>query len=46
MKRFKNKTVLITGAGQGLGKETAELFAKEGGNVLISDINLDNLLKF
>jgi NAD(P)-dependent dehydrogenase (short-subunit alcohol dehydrogenase family) len=45
MKRFKNKTVLITGAGQGLGKETAELFVKEGGNVLVSDINLDNLNK-
>jgi NAD(P)-dependent dehydrogenase (short-subunit alcohol dehydrogenase family) len=35
---MKNKTVIITGAASGIGKVTAELFAKEGANVVISDI--------
>jgi len=36
---FKNKTVLITGAGSGIGRVTALSFAKEGGIVIVSDIN-------
>jgi len=35
---MKNKTVIITGAASGIGKATAERFAKEGANVVISDI--------
>lgn len=35
---MKNKTVIITGSASGIGKATAELFAKEGGNVIVSDI--------
>jgi NAD(P)-dependent dehydrogenase (short-subunit alcohol dehydrogenase family) len=38
---MKNKTVIITGAASGIGKATAELFAKEGANVVISDILLE-----
>lgn len=37
---MKNKTVIITGAASGIGKATAELFAKEGANVIISDIQV------
>lgn len=35
---MKNKTVIITGAASGIGKVTAELFSKEGANVIVSDI--------
>ena len=33
---FKNKTIVITGASQGIGRETAFLFAKEGARVVIT----------
>lgn len=35
---MKNKTVIITGAASGIGKATATLFAKQGANVIVSDI--------
>lgn len=35
---MKDKTVIITGAASGIGKATAELFARYGANVVISDI--------
>jgi len=34
--KFKNKIVLITGSGRGIGAETAKLFAKEGATVIIN----------
>ena len=40
MKRLENKSVIITAAGQGIGKETAIRFFKEGANVIATDINL------
>jgi len=45
MKRFKNKTALITGAGSGVGKQTTLSFLKEGANVVISDVNKNSLLE-
>ncbi|TKB97655.1 SDR family NAD(P)-dependent oxidoreductase [Pedobacter cryophilus] len=36
---MKNKTVIVTGAASGIGKATAELFAKQGASVVLSDIN-------
>jgi NAD(P)-dependent dehydrogenase (short-subunit alcohol dehydrogenase family) len=35
---MENKTVIITGAASGIGKATAELFAKQAANVVVSDI--------
>lgn len=37
--RLKNKTALITGAGSGIGRETALLFAREGAQLIVADIN-------
>lgn len=39
---FMNKTVLVTGAGAGIGQATAELFAMHGARVAVADINPDN----
>lgn len=37
--RLANKVALITGAGSGIGREAALLFAREGAQVVVSDIN-------
>lgn len=41
--RFAGKTVVITGAAQGIGRATAERFLSEGANVVISDVNEERL---
>ena len=41
--RFKNKTVIITGAAGGIGWQTALSFAKEGANVAVSDLDFDQV---
>ena len=38
---FRGKTIIITGAGSGIGKATALIFAREGANVVCADINQD-----
>lgn len=39
MKTLEKKVAIISGAGSGIGKATAILFAKEGASVIVSDIN-------
>jgi NAD(P)-dependent dehydrogenase (short-subunit alcohol dehydrogenase family) len=40
--KLKGKAVLVTGAGSGIGRATAMLFAGEGAAVAVNDINLES----
>ena len=37
MSRLQNKVAIITGAGSGIGRAMAEVFAKEGAKVIVAD---------
>ena len=39
--KFKNKCVVVTGSGSGIGRATAISFAAEGADVVVADINAD-----
>lgn len=41
MKRFENKTVLITGGASGIGAAAARRFHSEGARVVVSDMNAE-----
>ena len=45
MKRFKNKVVLVTGAGSGIGRSTALRMDAEGATLIIVDINKGELIE-
>ncbi|MRR09630.1 SDR family NAD(P)-dependent oxidoreductase, partial [bacterium] len=38
---LQNKTAIVTGAAQGIGKAIALALAREGANVVVSDVNLE-----
>lgn len=37
--KLQNKVAIVTGAGSGMGKAIAALYAQEGARVVVSDIN-------
>src|ERR1700735_5172311 len=39
MRRLEGRIALITAAGSGMGKASAERFASEGAHVIVSDVN-------
>ena len=42
---LKDKIVIVTGAGSGIGRATAKLFGTHGAHVVVSDINIENAQK-
>ena len=38
---YKGKTIVITGAGSGIGRATAKVFGREGANVVATDIDVE-----
>ncbi|MDB3986717.1 SDR family NAD(P)-dependent oxidoreductase, partial [bacterium] len=43
-KRLEGKNIIVTAAGQGIGKATAIAFHNEGANIIATDLN-DKTLK-
>jgi NAD(P)-dependent dehydrogenase (short-subunit alcohol dehydrogenase family) len=41
--RFDGRSIIVTGAGQGIGKAIATRFARDGGSVLVADVNGDQV---
>ena len=39
MKKLENKNIIVTAAGQGIGRATAIAYSKEGANITATDIN-------
>jgi NAD(P)-dependent dehydrogenase (short-subunit alcohol dehydrogenase family) len=44
--RFAGKTVIVTGAGSGIGRATASRIAREGGRVIAVDVSQERLDEF
>lgn len=40
--KLKGKVAIVTGAGSGIGRATAQLFAAEGARVLVAEVNIDS----
>ena len=40
---IKGKTAIVTGAASGMGRATAHLFAREGANVVVTDLSQEKV---
>ena len=46
LNRLKGKSCVVTGAAFGIGRATADLFAREGARLIVTDIQEGPLLAF
>lgn len=45
MDYIKDKVIIVTGAGSGICQATAELLGKQGGKIIVGDLNYENACK-
>ena len=41
MVEFSGKVAVVTGAASGIGRASAQLYAREGAKVVVSDVDVD-----